>query len=462
MALCAYFCRGNWQLQRRVWAFTLLALTLSPFALFAQPLDSTISFVNRASFRIPFELEGGSRRVREVILFVSEDRGLHWQRHTSTGAEQTGLPFRAERDGLYYFTVQTIDADGRSNPPTVQGALPMLKVFVDTRPPEINLQPIGGRDGNVGVAWDIREENLDLSSFSLEYRYIGNGAWSPLAVDAAPSGQRTWNPAQNAALEIRLRVRDLAKNEAEKHCTVTPGTEYTYTSNPREGTDRTTNASAVPDRRWVNSKRVSLNYEIQDKGPSGISAVELWVSNDLRTWSKYSEDKTGKPPLVVDLAGEGIYGLALVVRNGVGVTGRAPRSGEPPQMVIEVDLTPPVVEWVNADVGRGSDAGYVTITWKASDKNLGQQPISISYSKDGHAPWVPIVSNFENTGRYRWRLGEDVPFSFFIRLEATDRAGNVGHFDTPKAVIVDLHEPKGLILDAGPAKDRPNSGFSDQ
>ena len=46
----------------------------------------------------------------------------------------------------------------------------------------------------------------------------------------------------------------------------------------------------------------------------------------------------------------------------------------------------------------------------------------------------------------------NVPFKFFVRVEAVDKAGNVGSADWDKIVIVDLAQPKGVILDVAPGK----------
>jgi hypothetical protein len=187
-----------------------------------------------------------------------------------------------------------------------------------------------------------------------------------------------------------------------------------------------------------------------------VQAVELWFTRDGQTWQKYSEDPGRKPPYIFEAHDEGVYGFSLIVRSGVGLRDREPRKGDPPQLWVEVDLTKPVVHWAKAEVGRGSDSGWLTITWAATDKNLGRQPITLSYAKELQGPWTQIASNLENTGRYRWQMPPGIPFRFFVRVEATDQAGNVGVLDLPEPAIVDLHQPKGFILDVEPAnKETP-------
>src|SRR4029077_4699604 len=38
--------------------------------------------------------------------------------------------------------------------------------------------------------------------------------------------------------------------------------------------------------RAVNCKRIVLDYEIKDIGPSGVSMVDLWYTHDGRRWEK--------------------------------------------------------------------------------------------------------------------------------------------------------------------------------
>jgi hypothetical protein len=441
------------------WFAVLPCIFLPLTAGYGQPPANRIIYSRQSAFRIPFETDG-DRRLQEVQLYVSEDQGQTWQQKATAPPEQHGFYFRADHDGLYGFAVRTVDYSRRANPPTMQGVRPQLEVFVDTQVPIVTLRQVPAADGAVAVEWDIREDNLDLSSFLLEYHVPGGGDWIPLAVEAAATGQRSWNPSVAGPVDVRLRVRDLAKNEGEAMLKLTPGAGGSRPSS--NFTDQGSGSRTQPGKRWVNSKKISLNYEIKEEGPSGVGAVVLWFTRDGRTWNKYSEDTVHKPPYVFEATDEGVYGFALIVRSGVGLSDPDPRTGDPPQVWVEVDLTPPVVHWVNVDVGRGSESGWVTITWKATDKNFGpREPITLSFAEKplGDKPqgqWTQIASGLDNTGRYRWQIPPGAPYRFLVRVEAKDLAGNVGTLETAQPVIVDLHQPKGVIRDVQPANGTKN------
>jgi hypothetical protein len=300
------------------------------------------------------------------------------------------------------------------------------------------------------VDWEIREENLDLSSFGLEYRTAGGDQWIPLPVTGGTTGQRSWNPGASGAVEVRLRVRDLAKNEGEDKLTIMPGGQENR--QPQNSVDSGgASPSTQPGVSYVNSKQIKLNYKITEEGKSGISAVELWVTRDGRTWAMLDQKSDNPtPPYIYTVADDGLYGFTILPRSGVGFKDREPRTGDQPHIWVEVDVTRPEISWLNADVGRGQDLGKLFITWKATDKNLDREPVKLYYAENIGGQWIPITqsSSLPNTGRYDWTMPPNVPVKFFVRIEVTDKAKNVATLDTTKPAIVDLKIPKGLILDA--------------
>lgn len=207
-----------------------------------------------------------------------------------------------------------------------------------------------------------------------------------------------------------------------------------------------------PPVRLVNSKKIRFNYQVRGAGPSGVEAVEIWGTRDGLKWQRFSQDTSGKPPFIVEVPEEGRYGFTLLVRNGVGISRRPPEPGETPQMMVEVDLTSPAVQLTEVQVGKGRDNGLVAVSYKARDRNLGPQPIAISYATNAEGPWKNVAANLENTGRYIWKTAPNMPYRFFLKVEATDRAGNLGADATKQPIVIDFAQPEGIILDVDPAK----------
>jgi hypothetical protein len=426
----------------------------------AQGQANDIIYSRFAAFKIPYQTDGRESRLAELQLFVSTDLGKQWQKSFVTSPSQRFFRFEAPADGLYWFTVQTKDRDGRLFPTTLEGVRPSLKVFVDTHPPEITLTSLPSRNGEVGVAWKIRDETLDLTipgALLLDYRLANDAAWQPVRVDPNAS-QAYWNPGREGVVEARLRVRDRAENWGEKKI-VLDGSGQSTTREGDVPERKTVNSGLPADARvrMVNAKQFTLNYDVKEVGPSGVSEVDIWYTQDGNNWQKYrtktcTKNPEGKAPyaLEISVTDEGLYGFTLVVRSGVGLSDRAPQVGDKPQVWVEVDTTKPEVQLTNIVVGQGVDKGKATFSWRASDKNLSARPITLSYGTAVEGPWTAIAEKLENSGRYVWKIPADVPYEFFVRAEAVDKAGNIGLAVTQKKIAVDLAQPKARILGVEP------------
>jgi hypothetical protein len=156
----------------------------------------------------------------------------------------------------------------------------------------------------------------------------------------------------------------------------------------------------------------------------------------------------------VELPGEGVFGITLVVRSRAGRGKAPPKPGNLPQMRIEVDLTPPVAQlFVPAPHPQRRDA--LVLTWKAHDPNhpsLAPHPITLQWCEHKGGPWQTIAAKLANTGRHVWRLPPNLPDRVYLRLVARDLAGNEGVAETPEPQLVDLSEPEGVLIKVvGPA-----------
>jgi hypothetical protein len=399
-------------------------------------------------FRIPFHTDAGDRRIREVQLYASEDQGKTWQAVASARPGEKDFSFTAKREGWYWFAVRTVDQDNQGYPATMDGVPPRLKVCVDTQPPVVTLREVKSPTAAAAVEWDVRDDNLDTDSMRLEYRVAGTTEWRPLGLQKEKTGQTSWNPGTNAPLEVRLSVRDLARNPGEAVIPLTPSAPPKSDKPPPPDPA----AAGVPGLRLVNSKRISIDYEIKDVGKSGIAVVELWYTrSDGRAWQKYDERTNPQPPYVFEVSDEGLYGFTLVARTRAGGGQQPPRVGDQPQIWVEVDLTRPVVRLLGVDVGKGQDTGSLIITYSATDKNLVRQSMQFSYAENPAGPWTVIATGEDYSGRYVWKMPPEVPYQFHVKVEASDRAGNVGEAETTKPIVVDLSQPSVQIRGVQPA-----------
>lgn len=431
----------------------------------AQDNSAAVEYSRHRHFRIPITIGPGFERLKQLQLFMSTNQGISWEPSSIVAPDAKDFQFTCNRDGLYWFAVQTLDRQGTYFPATMDNAGPSLKVLVDTIPPDVQLEPIAARNGQVAVQWRIREEYYDPDeerAFQLEYRVEGGYAWVPIKLRTLTANSHSWDPQTNAQLEVRLRVTDRAGNVGEATTKVRTGQNVVNQGNNFPQNNAVGNpttkpkgyTSNAPNRRMVNSKRVRLNYGLNEVGPSGVSSVELWYTSDGRSWLKLMTEtprKVGEPePLVFDVEREGIYGFTIVAKSGVGLGTPPPQVGDPPQLWLEVDLTKPRVELTNVIVGNGIDKGKLTVSWIASDKNIKDDPVTLSYAESIEGPWEVITQHAANSGRYVWSMPENVPYQFYVRVEAADTAGNVGEATSRDLIKVDLSQPRVKIIDVAP------------
>ena len=116
-------------------------------------------------------------------------------------------------------------------------------------------------------------------------------------------------------------------------------------------------------------------------------------------------------------------------------------------MWVVVDLSKPDVQVEDVKLSINGKAQQVDIRWKATDKNMSRQPITLSYAEKEAGPWSIIATNVENNGQYTWPVPADAPSKFLVRVEATDLAGNVGRWETREPIPLEAPpRPKARVL----------------
>jgi hypothetical protein len=202
----------------------------------------------------------------------------------------------------------------------------------------------------------------------------------------------------------------------------------------------------MPPAQLVNTTQISINYEVTKWGPSGVGKVDLWMTrDDGRSWQFFASDPNLKSPMTVDLPGEGLYGLCLVVQSRAGLGKRPPLSGDAPEIRIEVDTTPPFAQMI-APVPDPHQRTALILGWSASDRNLASNPITLQWAVKPDGSWQTIAQDIPNLGRYTWKLPGDIPPQVYLRLIVRDMAGNEGIAETKEPQLIDLNEPEGRIL----------------
>ena len=204
--------------------------------------------------------------------------------------------------------------------------------------------------------------------------------------------------------------------------------------------------AAAGDMQLVNNRVFDLEYQIEEVGPSGVSAVDLFVTeNSGQTWFRYGSDPDLRSPFAVDAQGEGTFGFAVRIRNGLGFSDHPPQPGQAPEIVVTVDQTAPLVELVQPTV-RTDGMGSVALTWRVSEPYPTAAPVRLEFASTPNGPWTPVFDWQADQGGYQWAIRPGMPSAMHFRLLARDASGNVGVAVTPQPVVVDVKKPIGRLL----------------
>jgi hypothetical protein len=453
-------------------------------------------YMSKNSFFLPVTIDERARAsIREVRLYVREGVGGRWLLKDSAPPSQPGFNYRLAQDGEYWFAVVAVDQAGKASPADVTQEFPDIIVVLDTQGPQVELKALPSSPEGICVRCDVRDANPNPFLTKFEYQTADQN-WRQ--VEPMPGQADCFYMPRQAVLTGMCRVSctDRAQNTttrefnlaslglgsdgaplASKGLTALPDkaaapvqqTLYTQTldvassagqatapaphpqteatavcptpapSPVRQETaasDSNTELSATP--HLINHRHLSLEYRLQDVGASGVGKVELWITRDGgANWEPFYCDPKHQSPIEFDLPGEGRFGLRLVNTNGLGFGDGPPRKGDAPDYIVEVDTVKPQAELVEAKLAPVSANPYVDITWRASDENFGAEPIDLYYSMHPQGPWTAIVNGWQNSGHFKWFLPRGIGREAYLRLVATDLAGNSVNCDMGAPVLLD-------------------------
>jgi len=519
---------------------TMLTMICAP----AQAPTDVYPF-NQAKMEIPIRYDPAKKAgIREMLLMVSRNQGESYEQYaTGSPDRDTMFMFSAPNDGIYWFHMVIVDKQGKRDPadPT-KAPTPPMKVLIDTKSPMITIKTFERIGDEAQVSWDIQEANPDWSRFQLESR-TGEGNWQTVEAKGTPYGSARFRIGQSGPVTVRLTAHDAAGNRAEATRDMAPPANVASaplikdTQSMRMGlpadvpppsfgndnatiaplppvdpplmmtrpTERPTPPPAVepirqdtplavspysthtpsgvllPAPQIINVSRFDLAYDVDQKGPSGISKAEVWVTrDDGKNWNKWSVTEKTESPVTVDLATrnnpqiEGVYGMKIILLSGAGLSKGPPINGDAPDMRVDLDLTPPVVK-IYEPLPDPNQKDTMILRWQAVDRNIAADPITLEWSEAQDGPWSPIVGldgntplgqstpatakRLPNSGQYSWRLPNNFPtHRVYLRVMARDVAGNVAEARTPHPILVDMNKPvakiQGIIGAASSSSDR--------
>lgn len=514
----------NWANLLRRWTLRTIhaavlgsALLGSASALFAQPAGNLPrqNFTRSHTFDLPIEMKDADRmQLSELKLYVKTPT-TGWKLQESKPPHITRFTCKVTQDGEYWYSLVTVDRQGRAQPADVNLEPPSQRVVVDTTGPVLQVQPAASPTGDFFLRCTVEDANADPASLKaicksefgdipLEQAANQHGVFivkgpEPLRYPVVVTAKDQAGNITSKEVNVREMIgsmlqpgnNTIEKTQAQKQlpdklpndvsqASVRPeqpkdplppsrfelpptkqegpphrvelppplkGQEpvKTFDITPKIPTPVTDPSKSLMPYQLINTTRASVEYRIDQVGASGVGRVEIYLTPDNgQTWHRMGEDPDKASPANIVLPGDGVYGIRICVTNGNGFGGKAPVRGDAPHCMIEVDSTSPFIQLRSAEVIPSS--GEIELRWNATDKNLGREPITISYRTKADGVWQKIANNVKNEGMYRWSIPRDVGGQVFFKIEVTDQAGNASHDSTRQAVVIDMSEPRATVV----------------
>jgi hypothetical protein len=195
------------------------------------------------------------------------------------------------------------------------------------------------------------------------------------------------------------------------------------------------------------SRRFAWEYEMPHGAGDGRPLrVELWYTRDSGiTWQRAGVDTDGRSPIDVSLPAAGLYGFRLLIVPDASNNENGPRTGESPETWVAIDDEPPQVEITEVTPSTGDPGDGVLIRYACRDQLPSPRGVRLSFSPGADGPWSTIADGIEPEGTHRWQPDRTTPGSVYIRIEATDAAGNVGRSVSPEPVAIAAAQVVGRL-----------------
>jgi hypothetical protein len=208
--------------------------------------------------------------------------------------------------------------------------------------------------------------------------------------------------------------------------------------------------------RYSRSRKFSLDYEVESAGMAGVGDVELWGTTDRGlTWKRWGADPDRESPFDIETNHDGDYGFRIVVVANNGLATPRPAENELPDIFVVADTVSPGLRITGAAYGEGNQTGSLIIRYQCEDEHLTPRPITLSFGQSQSGPWSTIAAGLANEGAYLWPADPNLPRQIWLRVDATDLAGNVASYILDTPIDIQGLAPRARIRGFNPLTGTP-------
>lgn len=383
----------------------------------------------------------GGSGIDRVELYARAEGVVTWDRVGSLPAADGTIPFRAKKDGKYYFWPVAVDTAGnRSRSATAATPLELFAFVAEEGPPGVRLSSFnsgGVYAGNTrhGIFIDFSGPVPLGGSIRLDYSTDDGTTWRPIGTVAMGAKQYGWQlpPENSTGCRIRAVARGIAGDETQFMSPL----PFTIDSTPPSAT--------ILSAGRLESGVTRVVYEAEDVGGAKLSQVFLYTSqDDGNTWTEWPEPFPHTGEFTVPLA-EGRYSMALRSQDSARNRSTAPRVPTDTQLVQEVGQLERVhVSLISPQGGTYPGGSRHYVFWELETLGVAfpDQPVLLEYRVEGDELWQLIAANQPPSGRFAWHLpgldGQRVE----LRVVAQDLHGRFYMDQADSAISIDTSIPE--------------------
>lgn len=320
----------------------------------------------------------------------------------------------ATGDGTKTFYVFAKDTLGNISPSS------SVSMILDQTIPSVSLTSLntaqvlkGGT--TTAITWSASDTNLGATPIALDYSSNSGTNWTSIATGLANSGSYTWTiPSLNSTtFKVRVRATDTATNT---NTAVSSGTFTVDSTAPI-----LTLTSLDGDELLKGGSTVAIKWTATDVNFGSNPIAIHYSSNGGSTWTSITASQ----------ANSGTYNWSVPLIDSSDVYVRISstdlagnNSSVSSSSPFTIDSSAPSVTLTSLTGGQVI-AGNVarSITWSATDANLGSNPVTIDYSANSGGAWTNLVTSGANTGSYTWSVAVADGTHYRVRVKVVDQVG---------------------------------------
>lgn len=371
-------------------------------------------------WKIPITLTEPIRKeAQSLMLYVSADQGKTWRKQATAKPTDEFFEYNAPADGTYWFSVSFVNKAGQSVPPRDADLQPQLRIVVDTKKPEVKLATQERQNDQVTVAWDVKDEHLDLNTLTLQYRGKTEAAWKAVSLAPTATGKKTFSVGTAGPVAVRLSVKDKAGNFAEDVAELQASTVVTALQ-PQGTTTSNNGNTTVPPAPPNLSGGAPLFGGSQPPRNDTPPAPAVNTNNTNVTAAPANPPSLPMNPLTRPAGDNGFKPAPNFNTNPASQPAHHPNNG---YQTGRARSQPGPIQWTNSlhlDLDFNVKAGpsgigvvelYYTLdagkTWQLFDKREDvKSPFSIDVPGEGIYGFTMVVKNKVGLGRPAPQAGE--------------------------------------------------------